>query len=183
MVCSEDKVETFQHLFIDCEVASFLWEGLLPVFDVLRFNFGGTPRSVLLGDVSGFDTSNLATADWPERTPSEDTLINWVRLLWTEIRGATLKAIWDARCARLHHNRLVDNVQSTKGYAFHKMLGSLRSLVLMKTPSQYRSIHVAQQEGEDLANFYKLTWGKIAPMILSIAPLVPLPPGMNENLI
>ena len=120
------------------------------MFDVLRFYFGGTPpRSVLLGDVSGFDSSNLATSDWPERTPSEDTLINWVRLLGTEICGATLmKAIRDARCARLHHNRVDNNVQSTKGYAFHKMLGSLRSLVLMKTPSQYRSSHVAQQEGE-----------------------------------
>ena len=45
-------------------------------------------------------------------------------------------------------------------YAFHKMLGSLRSLVLTKTPSQYRSSHVAQQEGGDLANFYKVNVGE-----------------------
>ena len=42
---------------------------------------------------------------------------------------------------------------------------------------------LAQQEGDDIAIFYKLTWGKIALMILAIVPPLPIPPGVNENFI
>ena len=53
MVCAEDRVETFQHLFIECEAATFLWEGLTPLLEAVRFNFADTHQGGrLLGDVS-----------------------------------------------------------------------------------------------------------------------------------
>lgn len=84
MVCAEDRVETFQHLFIECEAATFLWEGLTPLLEAVRFNFADTHQGRLLGDVSGFDTSPLITAAWPEEPsnqryhPQVDTVnVDW----------------------------------------------------------------------------------------------------------
>ena len=93
MVCPEDRVETFQHLFIECKAATFLWEGSTPLLEAVRFNFADTHQGRLLGNVSGFDTSPVITAAWPEDPPTRDTILKWIRLMWTEIRGVTLKAI------------------------------------------------------------------------------------------
>ena len=169
VLCTDSIVESFQHLFSECSFASLLWNFIAPLMTELGFDFYDNLPARMIGDISKYDPRSLLQAVWTcEHTPSAGKIREWVRYMWAEIRGVAVKTIWDARCELLHNRN--NDIPALQVLASHKLTCTLRLFVLMKTPSRFRDASASSRRSDEVENFYRLTWGKIAPQILHLTP-------------
>lgn len=88
-----------------------------------------------------------------------------MQVLWTEVRGVVLKAIWDARNAVFHGT--VSTVLAARAQAEAQTRRTLRTLLYIKTPTSLSTLRLRRRPLSELQKaFNGHTWGQLRPSLI-----------------
>ena len=133
-LCETGQPETFLHLMGGgCPATLFLWHTVTTLAARVGLVDITSPRSRALGDIGSLNVGQWQGRMTTQRgAPAEKKVVAIAHLLWTELRGPCIRAIWTARCNTLHNPEIPASHYLTNEH--RRMLTTLRYVAVFKAP-------------------------------------------------